>query len=456
MHDTATLLQDHDFVRTLVDSLPCGLMVLDEKGRVQVINNLMERVFGVAEQTARGKERGEVLGCIHTLESSVSCGLTSYCADCGTRKLALAALKKNRKQTAKTYLQLLINGQVKNMTLLLSAVPFSFAEQRSVLLLIENMSELLPITQPVSNEGFRGIISQDEKMLELFITIRQVARTNASVMIQGESGTGKELVALAIHQESLRANKTFIPVNCGALPENLIESELFGHTKGAFTGAIHDRKGRFELAHQGTIFLDEIGELSPAMQTKLLRILENGEMNRVGSEQLIKVDVRIISATNKNVEEEVAVGRFREDLYYRLCVVPITVPPLRERRGDIPLLSEYFLTLFAHKEGFQKVRLSSAALSVLTAYSWPGNVRELQNVLQYAIIRCQGSVIKPEHLPLPDSSISAIRHRKPKLQDHEVVQALQKAGGNKRRAAEILGISRSSLYRFFERQKGQK
>lgn len=283
--------------------------------------------------------------------------------------------------------------------------------------------------------------------------MRHVAQTNAAVLIQGESGTGKELVALAIHQDSPRAEKHFIPVNCGALPESLAEPELFGHVKGAFTGAIHDRKGRFELADQGTIFLDEVGELSLAMQAKLLRVLQSGEIQRVGSEWMIQVNVRVISATNKNLEEEVEAGRFREDLYYRLRVVPMTVPPLRERCGDIPLLIEQFLAQFAREPGLYKVTLSPAALSVLVEHSWPGNVRELQNVLQYAMIRAQGDVIKSDHLPLLLPSPSPVRRRETELREQDVTLALQKAGGNKRRAAKILGVSRSSLYRFFNRRK---
>jgi transcriptional regulator with GAF, ATPase, and Fis domain len=411
----------------------------------------MGRVFGTTEQLAIGKKRGEVLRCIHTLESSAECGATEYCPGCETRKLALLALAENRKLTAQTSLQLLINGQLRNQLLLLSAVPFSFANSRAVMLIIEDIGKLIPFSLPVHDHVFRGIVGHDPKMQELFKTIRHVAQTNASVLIQGESGTGKELVALAIHQESPRVDQHFIPVNCGALPESLAETELFGHVKGAFTGAIHDKKGHFWLAHQGTIFLDEVGELSPAMQVKLLRVLQSGEIQRVGSEQIVNVDVRVISVTNKNLEKEVAAGRFREDLYYRLCVVPIILPPLRERRGDIPLLSEHFLAQFAREPGFQKVTLSPAALSVLMEYSWPGNVRELQNVLQFAMIRCQGEVIEPDHLPIRLPKSLPVRRREPKLQEQDITLALQKAGGNKRRAAEILRVSRSSLYRFFNR-----
>jgi transcriptional regulator with PAS, ATPase and Fis domain len=297
-------------------------------------------------------------------------------------------------------------------------------------------------------------------MKELIDTIKQVARTDAAVLIQGESGTGKELVAVAIHEENPRAHKYFVPINCGALPEGLIETDLFGHVKGAFTGAIRDKKGRFELADGGTLFLDEVSELSPAMQVKLLRVLQDGCFERVGSEKTVRVNVRVVSATNKKLEEEVAAGRFRQDLYYRLCVMPIFIYPLRDRAGDVPLLVEHFLALYTEESFGRKVTLSPEAFSVLEAYSWPGNVRELENVLQFALAKCQGDVIEPDHLPPAlDLSLSRPfkrRRREPKLKAVDVAAALKKVGGNKRRAAEILGVSRSSLYRFFERQKSSR
>lgn len=457
MNDINTLLQDDSFANALLDSLPCGLLIVDEKGRVQAINNILKQVVGVTEQAVLGKGSGDALGCVRASEHPQGCGSEECCRNCEARLVAFAALSKNKKQMARTNLQLIIDGQVRDVTLLLSAVPFTFKNKRFANLIIEDVSRLCLFSLPDAKAGFRGIVGQDQKMQELIDTIKQVARTDAAVLIQGESGTGKELVALAIHEENPRAHKYFVPVNCGALPEGLIETDLFGHVKGAFTGAIRDKKGRFELADGGTIFLDEVSELSPAVQVKLLRVLQDGRFERVGSEKTVRVNVRVISATNKNLEEELTAGRFRPDLYYRLCVMPIFIFPLRDRLGDVPLLVEHFLSLYTEESFARKVTLSSEAISVLKAYSWPGNVRELENVLQFALAKCQGDVIEPEHLPpalhLSISGPFERRRREPKLQAVDVAAALKKTGGNKRRASEILGVSRSSLYRFFERQK---
>ena len=310
-----------------------------------------------------------------------------------------------------------------------------------------------------TEQSFAGIVGRDTKMLELFDTIRQVADVNIPVLIQGESGTGKELVAAAIHNECPSSDKLFVPVNCGALPEGVLESELFGHVKGAFTGAIHDRKGRFELANGGTIFLDEIGDIPAAMQVKLLRVLQEGIFQRVGGEEDIKVNVRVISATNKNLAEEVAAGRFREDLYYRLCVVPVYLPPLRERRNDIPLLAEHLLKKALTEVGRENVGLSPEAVDVMMDYDWPGNVRELENALRYALVKCRDNLILPEHFPsnilkttmqTKLRPIKARKKRKHKLDTETVWRILEETGGNKFEAAHRLGVSRSTLYRFLE------
>lgn len=248
-------------------------------------------------------------------------------------------------------------------------------------------------------EHFSGIIGRDKTMLEVFDLIRSVADSNAPVLIQGESGTGKELVAAAIHNESHRAEKAFVPVNCGALPESLLESELFGHVRGAFTGAVRDKKGRFELADGGTIFLDEIGDISVPMQVKLLRVLQEGTFEPVGGTRTCRVNVRVISATNKDLAEEIEAGRFREDLFYRLCVVPIHLPPLRQRCGDIPLIVREIVRRVAVEEGKDGVVLSGGALDALLAYPWPGNVRELHNAIQFAIVKCRGPRIERHDLP---------------------------------------------------------
>jgi transcriptional regulator with GAF, ATPase, and Fis domain len=247
-----------------------------------------------------------------------------------------------------------------------------------------------------------------------------------------------------------------VPFNCGALPEGMVESELFGHVKGAFTGAVRDKKGRFELAHSGTLFLDEVGELPPAVQVKLLRVVQDGTFERVGDEKTIQVNVRIISATNKDLNREVTAGRFRQDLFYRLCVIPIAMPPLRDRKNDIPLLADYFVSLYADSITNSTVDISPRTLEILTSYHWPGNVRELQNVIQFALINSRENRIESRHLPphlnfCLSSKIPVKKRRK--LDPEAVSAALVQANGNKQDAAKLLGVSRSTLYRFFEQQK---
>ncbi len=301
-------------------------------------------------------------------------------------------------------------------------------------------------------EQFSGIIGRDAKMAEVFELVRHLADSNVPVLIQGESGTGKELIAAAIHNEGPRANKLFVPVNCGALPESLLESELFGHVKGSFTGAIRDKKGRFELADGGTIFLDEIGDISATMQVKLLRVLQEGRFERVGGEETIRVDVRLISATNKNIEDEIHEGRFREDLFYRLNVVPLFIPPLRDRRNDIPLLIDHILARALLELGRKNVTLSHEALELMLSYDWPGNVRELQNWIQFALVKCRESEIRPEHLPPMRTGFRAtsLATRRHKLDAEGVRAALREANGSKVAAARLLGVSRATLYRFLD------
>ena len=304
-------------------------------------------------------------------------------------------------------------------------------------------------------EQFAGIVGRDPKMLALYDLIPELAESAAPVLIQGESGTGKELVAAALHNEGPRADKMFVPVNCGALPEGLLESELFGHVKGAFTGAVRDKKGRFELADGGTIFLDEIGDISPAMQVKLLRVLQEGCFERVGGEKTLKVNVRVISATHRDLQKEMAAGKFREDLFYRLSVVPLIVPPLRDRRTDIPLLANHFLKQLS---AGRATEFAPEAMDFMLGYHWPGNVRELQNWIQFALIKCKTGVIQLAHLPpvalkavvpLSPAQEGAGRAR-PRLTPELVQEAINKSGGNKVEAAKALGISRATLYRFLD------
>jgi DNA-binding NtrC family response regulator len=297
--------------------------------------------------------------------------------------------------------------------------------------------------------SFGNILGKNTRMQKVFELISDIADTDSTVLIQGESGTGKELIARAIHFNSYRKNKPFIVANCSAYSQNLLESELFGHEKGSFTGAIRRKIGRFELANGGTIFLDEIGEVSPPTQILLLRILQDHRFERVGGEETLEVDVRVIAATNKNLTEEMKKGTFREDLYYRLNVIPIFVPPLRDRKDDIPLLASYFLQKFSRERGKDVTSFSPEVIEILLAHSWPGNVRELENVIDHAtIISKQDKVLSkdlPQYLfqtPLPPPEFAT-------LQDYEknlIFKTLQDTNWNKHKTSKKLNINRSTLY----------
>ena len=302
---------------------------------------------------------------------------------------------------------------------------------------------------------FSNIIGHSPAMKKLFETMALVAPSEATVIIVGESGTGKELIANAIHQNSPRKDRPFIKVNCAALPETLLESELFGHEKGAFTGAIARKQGRFQLAHKSSIFLDEIAEMAPATQAKILRVLQEREFEPVGSTQTIKVDTRVIAATNKNLEEEIREGRFREDLYYRLNVVTVDVPPLHLRREDIPILADFFLKPYAEKNRRLIKGFTPRATDLLMRYDWPGNVRELENIIERAVIMARGEMITPLEFPidlqnldeeLKDSRIDLTPGRSLKeVEKVMILRTLEEAGGNRTHAARILGISRRTL-----------
>jgi DNA-binding NtrC family response regulator len=350
--------------------------------------------------------------------------------------------------------------------------PFTTDQLEITLKQADEFTQLVRVNRYLSHEESADtgweLLGKSSAMENLRQLIRKVAPTQATVLIQGESGTGKELVARALYRQSPRANAPFIKINCAAVPENLIESEFFGHEKGAFTGAFSKREGRFELAHGGTILLDEVSEVSPQVQAKLLRVLQERELERVGGNRTIRVDVRVIATTNRNLEQSVSRKEFRQDLFFRLNVVPIHVPPLRDRRSDIPELAEQFVQRFARKHGVRVNGISDACLKALQAHDWPGNVRELQNVIERAVILCGDcsllevehsglgasvaneplNVVPPSEPPSPDMPVPPASSGILSLAELERIQifrALQHTGGNRTHAAKLLGISIRTL-----------
>jgi DNA-binding NtrC family response regulator len=310
-----------------------------------------------------------------------------------------------------------------------------------------------------------NIVGTSAPMQRVFEVVDQVAPSKATVLITGESGTGKELVANALHQKSPRAHGPFIKLHCAALAEGLLESELFGHEKGAFTGAVARKEGRFEAANGGTLFLDEIGEIAPAIQVKLLRFLQEHEFERVGGTHTLKVDVRVIAATNRNLPAEVGKGKFREDLYYRLNVVALEMPPLRERASDIPLLAQFFLDRYAKANAKPIESFTPAALELMTGYAWPGNVRELENAIERAVVLTTGKQIEPKVLPQavrPQHAAAAGAPQVPgatleEIEKYAILETLKAAGGSTSKAAEMLGIStRTIQYRLHEYQSAPR
>jgi DNA-binding NtrC family response regulator len=340
--------------------------------------------------------------------------------------------------------------------------PFALEELKLLVDKIVEKQKLLALNLQLQEDLGKAILDEfvgkSDKIKGVFELVEKVAKTDANVLLLGESGTGKELVARAIHQKSKRKNKPLITVNCAALTETLLESELFGHEKGAFTGAYARKLGRFELADLGTIFLDEIGEISPTIQAKLLRVLEEKKFNRVGGVETIQVDTRVIAATNKNLEQNVKTGRFREDLYFRLNVFPIWIPPLRERREDIPLLVEYFLKKFQ----YQEKKLPADIMDQLINYHWPGNVRELKNILERAMILSDGKNIEAYHVGIKPDLLGAEalpterqEMKSPsetsglsleEMEKDMIIEALKRTKGNKTEAAKALHITRRMLY----------
>ncbi len=395
-----------------------------------------------------------LLGKIHALDANVKVILlTAY----GSVEDAVKAMK---------------NGAFYYLTKPVNLEEFEFLVKKALAnrhLEVENQE----LRQALFKERFHAgeIMTQSPKMKDVLKTVDRVAQSNATVLIEGESGTGKELIAHRIHQLSPRRNFPFVPVHCAALSETLLVSELFGHEKGSFTGALERKIGRFERAHQGTLFLDEIGEISKDTQVKLLRVLQDGVIERVGSTKATKVDVRLVLATNKHLIDEVRAGNFREDLYYRINVIYLKVPPLRERKEDIPLLVHYFLKQFAQANGRTLQGISSAALGALTRYDWPGNVREVKNIVERMIVLSTGPKLDVDNVPediqkfsrsanpaptaaLSNSASAPADSGRIDRMEHDLIErTLREVRGNKSKAAQKLGISRRTLYRKLEEYK---
>jgi PAS domain S-box-containing protein len=431
-----SLMCHRDNLEHVLDNLKEGIIAHDAQRRIFFFNREAERITGY--------DRGEVLGrdC-HEAFGEPFCG--SRCAFCDHSAAVAATADYALNITTKS-------GEPRRIEMTVTRMQDGTGGLAGVLASFRDMTDLIRLQLRADEmTRFGGIIGRDSKMLMVFKQIRDVAGYDFPVHLSGETGTGKELVANAIHNESRRAGAPFVPINCGALPEGLIESELFGHVKGAFSGAIRDKKGRFELADGGTVFLDEVAELSNTLQVKLLRFLQEGRFERVGGEHTLAVNVRVISATNRNLKKEVERNRFREDLFYRLNVIPLHLPPLRDRKNDIALLVEHFLRDAADRYGRELLTLSNRALALMLDYRWPGNVRELQNAIQFAFVKCRGKVIEIEDLPLELREAADVCGRRGparKLDLEAVRKALARTGGNKAKAANIMGVGRATLYRF--------
>jgi len=442
--------QHSRYWKTVVDTMADGLMIVDARGVILSVNEAFVHLTGYAREDLIGKKCDE-RGC-DACSTERAEGADKYCALFKEGRIRRSRCTLHKKNGEPLYV-------MKNASILRDEAGAVIGGVETITDLSETMACQTVITDLRKElqrlDGFHGIIGSSAAMQQLFSLVSSAAQSDAPVIIYGESGTGKELVAHAIHQAGPREKGPFVKVNCAALNESLLESELFGHVKGAFTGADRTRIGRFEAAHRGSIFLDEIGELPLSTQVRLLRVLQEKEIERVGDNQPIPVDVRIICATHRNLREMIENDRFREDLYYRISVIPIHLPPLRERREDIPKLIGNFIHRIQLKNGAPNTTMSAAAMEILNAYPWPGNVRELMNVIEFAFVLCPNGVIEPHHLPqhILESRTRAARQPAPEPRPaprderKELIDALDRAGGNKSLAARFLEISRVALYK---------
>ncbi len=438
---------------SVVDTMAEGLFIVDTEGTILSMNPAAEKITGY--------KREEVIGRQCTVFESDTCmmaterGPIKRCRLFEQGKVSQKRCVLRRKDGSHVHL-------LKNATVLRSKNGEIIGGVETITdlsVVVEKELEITNLRKEINREnGFHGIIGKSPAMRTLYDMIESSAKSSAPVIIYGESGTGKELVAEAIHNLSPRKNKPYFKVNCAAISESLFESELFGHVKGAFTGADSNRIGRFEAANGGSLFLDEVGDIPPMVQVKLLRVLQEQELERVGDHRPISIDVRIISATNKDLRALAREERFREDLFYRFNVVPLEIPPLRERSEDIPLLVQAFTRRIALRSGRETPGVSQSALESLRAYHWPGNVRELINVLEYGFVTCKGDLIDLSHLPTYLNSGGPRKERRsskssavdPREREN-ILRALEMAKGSRTRAAEYLGYSRVTLWKKMKR-----
>ncbi len=440
--------------RKIIDSVQDGILIVDEKGTFIAANQTAQLITGYTEE--------ELLGQSCRLLNCTGCKIVGKGAGrnwCGLFSEGLIREKKC----------MITNNKNRTIPIIKSATVL-FDKNNKIIGAVETLkdiseninykNELASIKRIYHiDDGFHGIIGRTLIMQNLYEHIESVASLDTPVMILGQSGTGKEMVAKALHETGNRSSKPFVKVNCAALSENILESELFGHVKGAYTGASTDRIGRFEAAHQGTLFLDEIGDIPLPVQVKLLRVLEEKMIQRVGSNTSIPIDVRIVTATNKNLEKMIESGRFREDLFFRINVFPITCPPLSQRKDDITLIIQHFISLQAEKTQKNILGFTPEAMRLMVAYPWPGNIRELRNAVEYAFVLARGKSIKPEHLPekiakhtLNGRTAAKDTHTSPTInvglsEKEALLDALQKTDGNQTEAAKILGVSRITVWK---------
>jgi PAS domain S-box-containing protein len=440
--------------RPIIDSVQDGIIIVDEKGCFVAANQNAQLMTGYTEEELKGQSCRilNCTGCKIIGRGSGKKWCSLFSEDFIREKKCVITNRRNQAVPI-----------IKNATVLFNEKNEIVGAVETLKDISENIhykNELASIKRMYHiDDGFHGIIGRTPVMQSLYEGIESLASLDTPVMILGESGTGKEMVAKALHETGSRAQKPFIKVNCAALSENILESELFGHVKGAYTGAESDRIGRFEAAHKGTLFLDEIGDIPPSVQVKLLRVLEEKMIQRVGANRSIPIDVRIITATNRDLEALIAAKAFREDLFFRINVFPLTIAPLRMRKDDITLIIQHFIQFLSEKTGKNILGFRPEAMRMMVAYPWPGNVRELRNTIEYAFVLARGKSIGPEHLPekIAASKISlpeAMNNRKADpvvrmgLSEKEtLLDALQKADGNQSRAAQSLGVSRVTVWK---------